>query len=110
MPAWGVNHPGAKLTADDVEQLRYERVTYGVSYPRLAMQFGISPHHAWRLCRGYQRRRDAGGPLAPAVGSGGQRQAFPSRSAVRQRRFYERRKVRLLSGTASGKRGLFDLP
>ena len=96
MPVWGMNHPGAKLTADDVAQLRYERVTYGVSYPRLAAQFGISPHHAWRLCRGHQRRRDAGGPLAPAVGKGGQRQAFPSRSALKPRRFYERRKARAL--------------
>lgn len=92
MPVHGMNHPGAKLTPDDVELLRHERATWGTSYAILARQFGISLKHAWRVCRGL-RRRDAAGPVAPLVGRGGQPQAFPTRNARNQRRYRAARRA-----------------
>lgn len=82
-----MSHPFTKLTPDDVEQLRYERVTYRISYPRLAAQFGISIRHAMRICRG-ERWQNVVGPVAPLVGRGARPlEPFVSRNARNQRRY-----------------------
>lgn len=48
----GHRHPGAKLTADQVAELRARYAAGGTSYPKLAAEYGIHPQNIGRIIRG----------------------------------------------------------
>ena len=56
-PTYGENHPQAKLTDVQVGEMRELRRTKRIKLKQLASQFGISWHHAKRICLGLERAR-----------------------------------------------------
>lgn len=52
----GESHHNAKLTNDEVNQLRAERATQGTSFSKLAAKYGIVISHAWRIVNHVQRK------------------------------------------------------
>ena len=50
----GEQHVAAKLTADDVAEIKRLRATGEWSQSRLARKFGISPTQVWRIAHGYK--------------------------------------------------------
>jgi hypothetical protein len=47
----GELNPNAKLSLDEVRELRHLR-SLGVSYRRLSSKFGVSLGQVWAICRG----------------------------------------------------------
>lgn len=48
----GQKNPNARLTVEDVLELRRQRQELGASFPTLAASFGISKNHARDICQG----------------------------------------------------------
>jgi hypothetical protein len=51
-PRRGTTNPGAKLTEDQVREIRRRHAAGGTSYPKLAEEFGLHPQNVGRVVRG----------------------------------------------------------